>query len=168
MTAGSRIFLDTNVVVYLYDPNEPVKQRQASEIVERQSGTEFVVSAQVLQELYAVMVRKGARAAATTQAEAAVRATARLPVVQIDVPLILDAITLSRRHDLSFWDALIVCSALAGGCTRLLSEDLQPGQTFGSLVVENPFAPPRASDGAPVRPRPRARRASVLRVARRP
>jgi predicted nucleic acid-binding protein len=54
--------------------------------------------------------------------------------------MVFRAISRSRRHTLSLWDALIVEAALARGCTRLLSEDLQDGRRFGGLVVENPFA----------------------------
>jgi len=49
------------------------------------------------------------------------------------------AIDLQGRAAISFYDALIVAAALKAGCTRLLSEDLQHGQTFGALRIENPF-----------------------------
>ena len=47
--------------------------------------------------------------------------------------------TLARKQRLSVWDALIVESARARGCRRLLSEDLQHGREFGSVRIENPF-----------------------------
>jgi predicted nucleic acid-binding protein len=47
----------------------------------------------------------------------------------------------SRLHTLSFWDALIVEAAQAAGASELLSEDLQHGRHFGSLLVRNPFRP---------------------------
>ena len=53
--------------------------------------------------------------------------------------MVLRAISLARRHTLSLWDALIVEAALARGCIRLLSEDMQDGRRFGDLVIENPF-----------------------------
>ncbi len=43
------------------------------------------------------------------------------------------------RFGLSFWDALIVASALAGGCRYLLTEDLQHGQELDGLQVVSPF-----------------------------
>ena len=52
---------------------------------------------------------------------------------------VLGAIDLHRLHRLSFWDALVVRAALASGCARLLSEDLQHGQRFEGLEVVNPF-----------------------------
>ena len=54
---------------------------------------------------------------------------------------ILEAIDLQGRFRLSFWDALIVQSALSAGCATLLSEDLNSGQRYESLRVANPFLP---------------------------
>jgi predicted nucleic acid-binding protein len=53
--------------------------------------------------------------------------------------LILAAAAGSRRHKVSFWDALILISAITSGCELVLSEDLQHGAHFGELRVENPF-----------------------------
>ena len=70
------------------------------------------------------------------------RRFANQPVIQVDVPIILAAIVRVQTASLSFWDALIVESALAAGATRLLTEDLRHGQVFdGRLRVENPFLP---------------------------
>ena len=63
-----------------------------------------------------------------------------VPYVEVEVPMVLRAISLARRHTLSLWDALIVEAALRRGCTRLLSEDMQDGRRFGDLTIENPFA----------------------------
>jgi predicted nucleic acid-binding protein len=49
------------------------------------------------------------------------------------------ALTLARDHQLSFYDALIVAAALDAGCDQLCSEDLQHGQKFGTLRIDNPF-----------------------------
>lgn len=72
-------------------------------------------------------------------AEAVVRDLAKLPVIGIDSDRILAAIGRSRRMQLSFWDALIIETALAGGADRLITEDLQHGQNIDGLLIENPF-----------------------------
>ncbi len=51
---------------------------------------------------------------------------------------VLDATQLQRRYQLSFWDAMVVNSALQVGCQTLWSEDLNPGQRYG-VTVRNPF-----------------------------
>ncbi len=49
------------------------------------------------------------------------------------------ALDLQARYQFSFYDALIVAAALAAGCTRLYSEDLQHGQRIEGLIIQNPF-----------------------------
>ncbi|OGQ11213.1 MAG: hypothetical protein A2138_02570 [Deltaproteobacteria bacterium RBG_16_71_12] len=135
---SGRAFLDTNVLVYCFDGGEPAKQRRAQQVVES-SDDELVVSTQVLQEFYVTVVRKLSRPLAEADAEHAVRELSALPTVAIDAALVLAAIATSRQHRLSLWDALVLRSACAGGCARLLSEDLQHGFQLEGVRVENPF-----------------------------
>jgi predicted nucleic acid-binding protein len=72
-------------------------------------------------------------------AAAMVDELAALPVVAIDASLVVAAIAGSREWQISLWDALIVRSAAAAGCTLLLSEDLSHGAVFGGVRIENPF-----------------------------
>lgn len=60
--------------------------------------------------------------------------------MQVDLELILRAIDLRRLHPMSFWDALIVASALHANCKILYSEDLQHGRKYEGLTIVNPFA----------------------------
>jgi predicted nucleic acid-binding protein len=146
-----RIFIDTNVLAYRFDDGEADKQAAARRRLreERDSGVELVVSTQVLQELYVCLTGGKKPIASPEIAEAAVHEAATFTVVQIDPPLVAEAIRESRKSKISFWDALIIRAALEGGCSRLLSEDLNDGQAFGSLVVESPFPkePKRSRSG---------------------
>jgi predicted nucleic acid-binding protein len=60
-------------------------------------------------------------------------------VVVNDGASVLEAIRLGARYRISFWDALIVAAANAGGAETLLSEDLSHGQQYGAVTVHNPF-----------------------------
>jgi predicted nucleic acid-binding protein len=131
-------FLDTNVLVYLFDRDTPDRQKRAQEVVET-LGAQAVVSTQVLQEFYVTVTRKLARPLSEADAEAAVRDLAHLQVIDTDRELVLEAVARSRADRMSFWDALIVESALRGGCERVLSEDLQDGRRFDGVRIENPF-----------------------------
>jgi predicted nucleic acid-binding protein len=137
--SADRVFVDTNVLVYLFDDSEPKKQAKARKLLEGEKR-ELVVSTQVLQELY-VALTKGRDPIATPEiAEQAVREASGYSVVQVDVPLVLSAIESSRKHRLSFWDALIVRAASHHDCGTLLSEGLNDGQVIDGVTVENPFA----------------------------
>ena len=60
------------------------------------------------------------------------------PIVN-DGAAVLEAVDASHRYRLSPWDALIVVAARRGEASVLYSEDLDHGQTFGSVQVLNPF-----------------------------
>lgn len=135
-----RVFLDTNVLVYLFDADAPAKQERARALLSIQElRAQMILSTQVLQEFYVSVTRKLANPLDPDTALKAVQDLAVFPVVQIDTPLILLAIRRSRTAKVSFWDALILESALVAGTTLLYSEDFQDGAVFGKLRIENPF-----------------------------
>jgi len=136
------IFVDTNVWVYAVDAADPAKRKRAMEVTAAAVGRDLVISTQVLTEFYAVVTRKLAVPVSSDDAEAMVRQLSDLPVVAIDSSLVVSAIAESRAWQVSIWDALILRAAEVAGCRRVLSEDLADGATYGSVVVENPFAAP--------------------------
>jgi predicted nucleic acid-binding protein len=132
-------FFDTNVLVYAFDPADASKQRVALDRVRTHvEDGDFTISAQVLQEFCAVVLRRGLLAP-----DLALEAAARFAEdCRATTPQgVLRGVALAQRHRLSIWDGLIVQAALDAGCTRLLSEDLTHGQRFGALEVVDPFLP---------------------------
>lgn len=136
---SARTFLDTNVLVYAVDHDEPAKREVARALLADAQAQRFVLSAQVLGEFYVTVTRKLARPVEAGVAAAMVEQLGRLPVVALDGALVRSALALSRSAQLSYWDALVVAAAAAAGCERLLSEDLNDGQAIGALRVEDPF-----------------------------
>ena len=137
---ASKTFFDTNVLVYLFDADSPEKQSRAQDALQKalERGA-VVISTQVLQEFFVTVTRKLARPLPAGEAEAALRRLMELAVVQVDPDLILAAAVSSRRDRISFWDALILAAASTAGCEVVLSEDLQNGQSFGRVRVDNPL-----------------------------
>ena len=135
-----RSFLDTNVLVYAVDEDVPRKKEAADRLIEEEAlAGRAILSTQVLQEFYVVSTRRLKRPLSPERAERAVRALATLPVVPIDPRIILAAIARVHRMTVSFWDALIIDAAIAGGATTLYSEDLQDGLEIDGLTIRNPF-----------------------------
>ena len=133
-----RFYLDTSIVAYTDDGNEPRKQAIALELVARAfSGSSGVISIQVLQEYFNAATRKLGVDAATARRK--VELLSRLETARLEARDVLAAIDLQGVHGLSFWDALIMQAALLAQCTILYSEDLQSGRRLGSLQVVNPF-----------------------------
>jgi predicted nucleic acid-binding protein len=132
-------FLDTNVVVYAYDRDEPGKRERARAILAEEAD-ELCLSTQVLAEFYWVATRRLSRPLTEAEAAGVVDELAKLRVIATAPALVTSGIELSRRRQLLLWDALIVRAAHLGGCERLISEDFQHGARFDGLSVENPFA----------------------------
>lgn len=133
-----RVFVDTNVFVYADDRSARTKRPRARSVLSELIRTRrVVVSTQVMQEYFVAATRK--LGLPPERARMRVERLNRLDVVLIRPDLVLGAIDLCRLHGLSFWDALVVRSASAAGCGRLLSEDLQDGQTIDGVRIENPF-----------------------------
>ncbi|MGP0105735.1 PIN domain-containing protein [Rhodoblastus sp.] len=127
------MFFDTNILVYAQQSGE--KAARAQDLL-AQGGC---VSVQVLNELANVLCKKFSRE--WREIEEVLDDLRDL----LDDPLALTyathrgAVALAGAHKLSIYDALIVVAAQEGGCTLLISEDLQHGRRFGELTVQNPF-----------------------------
>ena len=132
-------FIDTNVLVYANDPADKRKQQIARETLLEQAGS-LVLSAQVLSEFYSVVTRKFSPLLGLEDARTIVDDLRRFPVVVLDEQLVLDAITISARAMLSYWDGLILAAARVAGCDVVLTEDLSHGSAIAGVRIENPFA----------------------------
>jgi len=133
-------FFDTNVLVYLFDASHRQKKVRAEALLEDAVASgDALLSTQVLQEFFVAVTRKLSRPLSHDHAEQAVRELASLPTVAIDAATVLESIATMRRYKLSFWDSLIVRSAIKGGASILYTEDLNHGQRIETLTVQNPF-----------------------------
>jgi predicted nucleic acid-binding protein len=138
-----RIFVDTNILVYAYDRTAEGKHRAARDILRvlwtKRSG---VLSTQVIQEFYVSVTKKIPRPIDPGTARTIAGDLLRWDVVVNDGESILEAIDIQTRQKISFWDALIVQSALRGRADVLLSEDLSDGRRIEGLLIQNPFKHP--------------------------
>jgi len=136
-----RAFVDTNVLVYLFDGEDEARQRHARELIATLvRARSLVVSSQVLGELYVTVTRKLAVPLPHDDAARAIDALSVFPVIAIDVDLVRRAVARCRQEPLSYWDALIVEAAVEAGAATLYTEDLQAGQSYRDITVVDPFA----------------------------
>lgn len=131
-------FVDTNVLVYLFDNDSREKQSQARQLIEKEAEN-IVLSTQVLGEFYVTVTRKLATPLEPRLARDAVDDLCALRVRALRAELVQAAVRRSDASQLSYWDALIVETAIDAGAIILLTEDLQHGQEFGGLRVVDPF-----------------------------
>lgn len=139
-SAGERQFVDSNVLVYLHDRSAGSKQSRAREIVdELWESRRGCLSIQVLQEFYVNVTRKVPRPLSPETARGAMDS---LSVWTLHHPRFADLIAASEvqeRYQISFWDGMIVRSAVALSCGVIWSEDLNDGQVYEGVRVVNPF-----------------------------
>jgi predicted nucleic acid-binding protein len=131
-------FVDTNIFVYAHDGGAGSKHRKSVELLKRlfDAGTGSV-SIQVLSEFYAAAT--GKLAMRSEEAEEIIRDLATWTLHRPSHADLLQAAGLHRKHKLSWWDALIVNSALQLGCSTLWSEDFSDGRRYGTVTVRSPF-----------------------------
>ncbi|KNZ33108.1 MAG: twitching motility protein PilT [Methylibium sp. NZG] len=138
---SAEVFIDTNVFIYHLDATDPRKHAVAEQIVRDGLATgNACISFQVVQECLNTATRK-AEVALDTDAARSYMDTVLIPLLQVPASAALyhRALDVRARWQFSFYDALIVAAALAAGCSRLISEDLQHGQRVDSLTIHNPF-----------------------------
>jgi predicted nucleic acid-binding protein len=140
---NDRTFIDSNVLIYAHDLDAKRKQDTAKRILlELWSDRTGVLSMQVLQEFYVNVTKKIPRPISKESARLVV-STYSVWCIETTPTEISDAFRIEDESRIGFWDALIVASAIRSGATRILSEDLNAGQTISGIRIDNPFAASR-------------------------
>lgn len=143
MSSSLRVFVDTNVLVYLRDARDLEKQTRAAEwMAELWSRRAGRLSTQVLEEYYVTVTAKLAPGLPIEEARDDVMALRAWKPLPIEIDLVEAAWRAQDRWGFSFWDSLVVAAAQAQECRVLLTEDLSNGQSLGDLRVVSPFATP--------------------------
>lgn len=132
-------FLDTNVLVYAYDVSDPRKQHIEQVLVRKAIGGEFVISTQVLAEFAATLLHKLSPAALPNDVVAIVNALGPIRLILPDGDTVRRAVEARASYGLHFYDGMIVAAAEQAGCSRIWSEDLNAGQRYFGVAVDNPF-----------------------------
>lgn len=138
---SGRYFLDTNILVYTFDSANPSKQARARDLVSQAlRDSRGVISYQVIQEFLNVATRKFAEPLSPEDC-ARYLDTVMLPLCHVypSGELFRQALEIHATWKFSYFDSLIVAGAMAGGCERIYSENLQHGQQVRDLLIENPF-----------------------------
>jgi predicted nucleic acid-binding protein len=134
----AEVFLDANILLYACSsaPADRAKQQRAEALI---LNTPFVLSAQVLQEFIANALRKKALGITEANIDAMLELASHVRVLPVTHELILIAVAVRRRFQVSHWDSTILAAAKELGCKTLYSEDLNHDQDYDGVTVINPF-----------------------------
>lgn len=135
--------IDTNVLVYFIDADEPVKRLQATELLERlgEEGTETVLPWQVAGEFLSCLRRweNEGRIKRDDTLQHMNQLESTFPLIIPAQSILRVSLDLSSRYSLSHWDSMLLAACIEAGVDTLYTEDLDAGTTYGSVRIENPF-----------------------------
>ena len=134
-------FLDTNVLLYMFDTDSPSKQFTSIKLV--RSAVEqgdAVISYQVVQETLNALTSKLKKIVSPSHANQIFDAVlVPLWSVQPKREIFQRGMEIHNRFRYSFYDSLIIGAALSANCEVLYSEDMQHGQVIDQLTIINPY-----------------------------
>jgi predicted nucleic acid-binding protein len=138
MKDKSKTFIDTNILLYsIY--GSASQQEQINVFLKNQS-TSSIISTQVLKEFTNVCLKKKLNKTTAELKQHLSQFKQVFTIVEITLKNILIAIKISAQYKFSFYDSLIIATALENKCNILLSEDLQHNQIIKKkLKIINPF-----------------------------
>ena len=139
MSADTKVFFDSNILVYFVDSGELQKQQIAGELIKNAViNGNGVISTQSLQEFFAATTRK-LMCSKEKAKEYLENFKDSFAVEQVSAAHILKAVDICIKNHFSFWDSLILAAAIQSGCVICYSEDLTNGQIIEGVKVVNPF-----------------------------
>ena len=133
-----KFFLDTNILIYSFGAS--TKKIRATELIKKAHLKNGCISYQVIQEFLNVAVRKFENPFKYDDLQLYLKKIL-FPICEVfpSEKLYSDAIEIMERWKYSFFDSLIIASALESQSSILYSEDLQHGQKIRNLTIVNPF-----------------------------
>jgi predicted nucleic acid-binding protein len=138
-----KVFVDTNIWVYAYldtdNTQSHIKHLKAVECLQRlYRDTEMIISTQVLSEYYSALLKN--KIDDLDIQESSRQLTQAIEVVALSKNTVTNSYLIRNRYRYSYWDSLIIASALEHGCTKLISEDMQNRQFIEDRIsISNPF-----------------------------
>ncbi len=140
-----KAFIDTNIFVYLYSNSEMQKQKIVKSLI-FESEIDIFISTQVLGEFTNVLYKKYDYSVSTIKM-AITDFKNNFSVHSIKTETVERALDMMQTYKYSYWDSLIIASAIENNCSTLYSEDLHHNQVLEQkLRIINPFILEDSSD----------------------
>lgn len=132
-------FLDSNILVYAHDDANPRKREIAQNLLKRAVLGEMLISTQTLAEFAATLLHKFANQFSADEVTEILDALAPIKFIAPDAGMVRRAVEANESFGVHFYDGMILAAAERAGCQKIWSEDLNAGQKYFGVVVENPF-----------------------------
>jgi predicted nucleic acid-binding protein len=138
----SAFLVDTNVLVYAYDPSDGAKRERAIAVLDHLGAAQMgALSPQILGEFFVVVTRRIPSPLTVAEAERSLTNYARSwTVLDLTSAIVLEAVRGLQRSSLSYWDALVWSTAKLNQVPYVLSEDFTDDLLLEGVRFLNPFA----------------------------
>jgi predicted nucleic acid-binding protein len=135
-----RVFVDTNILIYALDPADPRKRQGSADLLRQTiSNRTLTLSPQSLNEGYRVLTQRR-RLMAVEAARGYLRTLAPWATAPLDATTTERAFAVEDETGYSWWDSLMLASALLAHCRLFVTEDLQHGREVSGLRIMSPFS----------------------------
>lgn len=139
--SAKRYCMDTNILIYSIDSQAGNRHQNAIKLMQEMMSSDCVLTLQSLGEFFHASTRKGKMP--KQDAIAQVNDWMSLfPIINALPTTLKMTMKAVDEHQFSFWDAMILETAVQAGVTHLYSEDMQHKQSWKGMVIENPFNNP--------------------------
>jgi len=132
-----KIFIDSNIFLYAFNNDDIDKQKVATKIIMSENSS-YYISLQVINEVSNNMLRK-LQFTNTEIKDFINDSYERYRVYNITKDTFLLACDIRDKYNISYYDSLILSSAINSNCNILYSEDMQHNQKIENLTIINPF-----------------------------
>ncbi|MCL1875550.1 MAG: PIN domain-containing protein [Synergistaceae bacterium] len=134
---NDRVFLDTNVLIYFYSDDDEIKRNIAYHTL---NNHDCVTNIQALSESCNVWLKKYSWNTEKIKAHLDNIELVCNEILSIHRSTITKALALKGRYGYSYYDCLMLASALDGDCRIIFTEDMSDGQIINdTLKIVNPF-----------------------------
>lgn len=135
---SDKVFIDTNILVYASLLDDPAKHERSILFLDGLKGSTVFISTQVMGELSVALLKH--QVTEDRIIDILEQIAEKFNVSAITLDTVMRAWKVKQKRHFSYWDSLIVASALDSDCTQLVSENLQDGQIIDrNLRIVNPF-----------------------------
>ncbi|MCL1464357.1 PIN domain-containing protein [Argonema galeatum] len=133
-----KVLFDTNIWIYLYAQNIPDKSGKVRELVNN-NFTSIIISTQILGEIYNVLIKKKLKPKDEAK-QIILEMVTNFTIVEIDVFKVIAALEINSKYGYTYWDSLVLATALQYNFNILYSEDMQADQLIEKKTrIVNPF-----------------------------
>ena len=133
----NRVFIDSSVLVKLFDDNAPIEQAASRNLIGDVDNTTLVTSALSMADFYEEVTTKFSRKLETVTAKQALNDLTELTIVQIDSDLVLAATETQSDLNIEMREAIAIEAAVTSGCDFIVSEVIDKEHTVKGILIRS-------------------------------